>query len=127
MAGRFRVEVKTFEGCSLRMNCIYNFIIFFLRLSACSAETFCCLPSDRGALGVDQVTVPICAEEMPGVSCIEGPVVMNILTMNENASANLRKDSVLADERVRRLAEGEGASILESKPASINFWTRHWG
>ena len=85
------------------------------------------LPSDRGALGVDQVTVPICAEEMSGVSCIEGPVVMNILTMNENASANLRKDSVLADDRVRRLAEGEGASILESKPASINFWTRHWG
>lgn len=58
------------------------------------------------------------------MSCIEGPVVMNILTMNENASANLRKDNVLADERVRRLAEGEGASTLQSKPASINFWTR---
>ena len=78
-------------------------------------------------LDVDQVAVPICVEEMLGVSCIGGPVVMNILTMNENASANLRKDNVLADERVRRLAEGEGASTLQSKPASINFWTRHWG
>lgn len=78
-------------------------------------------------LDVDQVAVPICAEKMLGVSCIEGPVVMNILTMNENASANLRKDNVLADERVRRLAKGEDASTLQSKPASINFWTRHWG
>ena len=76
-------------------------------------------------LDVDQVEVPIGAKEISGVSCIEGPVVMNILTMNENASANLRTDNVLADERVRRLAEGEGASTLQSKPASINFWTRH--
>eukprot|EP00438_Fugacium_kawagutii_P017936 Skav236596 [mRNA] locus=scaffold3534:54799:67456:- [translate_table: standard] len=55
-------------------------------------------------------------QEKEGVHCIEGPVVMNILIMSENASANLRTDNVLEDDepqtrRLQRLAEGNGSKI----------------